>query len=405
MVRRCLILLALALSPAVAQEPAPVPGAALPSAGPSAPAPPAHVVEEKPAIPDDATRVAILGYHDFSESQSETAMRIRTSKFRKQMEAIKQLGLTVISLDDYLAWKRGEKTLPERCVLLTFDDGWKSVYTDAFPILKALGYPFALYLYKNYVDGGGKALTTPMIQEMMKSGAAIGSHSVTHPFPGDIKARLKKGPDVLDAYLRSEMGESQRFLESKFSCKVNTFAYPGGFHLDEMYKLADEFHYVTLFTVIPGKVKRSMADKTTPRYMILGNYDKVFEMATGFREGGTAVPGSGVAGVPATTPVPVSPQAGEVVNSRLPLITVDLVTIADLDPATLVMKVSGFGEVPAVFDSAAKRLSWRVNRKLRQPACQVVVTWKDAKGKLSDIPIRWSFQIDKESAYLPEDAQ
>ena len=401
MVRCCLISLAFALAQVSAQEPAPAPAPVVP---PEAAPPVAQIVEEKPAIPDDATRVAVLGYHDFSESLPETAMRIRTSKFRKQMEAIKQLGFTVIPLDDYLAWKRGEKSLPEHCVLLTFDDGWKSVYTDAFPILRELGYPFALYLYKNYVDGGGKALTTPMIQEMMKSGASLGSHSVTHPFPGDIKARVKKGPDVLDAYLRSEMGESQRFLESKFACRINTFAYPGGFHLDEMFKLADEFKYVSLFTVIPGKVKRSTPDKTTPRYMILGNYDKVFEMATSFREGGAA-PGSGIAGAPVTTPVPVSPQAGEVVNSRLPLISVDLATVTDLDPATLVMKISGFGEVPAVFDPGSHRLTWRVNRKLRQATCQVSVSWKDTHGKAPEIPLRWSFSIDKDAAYLPEDAQ
>lgn len=406
MVRRRLIPLFLAIACAAAQEPVPAPAIVEPTPAPLAPATPPVTppVEEKPVIQDDATRVAILGYHDFSETLPETAMRIRTSKFRKQMEAIKQLGLTVISLDDYLAWKRGEKSLPERCVLLTLDDGWKSVYTDAFPILREFGYPFSLYLYKNYVDGGGKALSTAMIQEMMKNGASIGSHSVTHPFPADIKARVKKGPDVLDAYLRNEMGESQRFLESRFSCRISTFAYPGGFHLDEMFKLADEFKYVSLFTVIPGKVKRSTPDKTTPRYMILGNYDKVFEMATGFREGGGA-PGSGVAGAPVATPVPVTPQAGEVVNSRLPLISVDLATVPDLDPATLVMKVAGFGEVPAVFDASSRRLSWRVNRKLRQATCQVVVTWKDVHGKPPEVPLRWSFSIDKAAAYLPEDAQ
>ncbi len=411
MVRRCLIPLVLALALAWGQEPAPAPAPTVPpvapvgpSPAPAAVTPPAPAVEPSSTVQDDATRVSILGYHDFSESLPETAMRIRTSKFRKQMEAIKQLGLTVISLDDYLAWKRGEKSLPERCVLLTLDDGWKSVYTDAFPVLKEFGYPFSLYLYKNYVDGGGKALSTVMIQEMIKSGASIGSHSVTHPFPGDVKSRVKKGADALDAYLRSEMGESQRFLESKFNRKVNTYAYPGGFHLEEMFKLADEFKYVSLFTVIPGKVKRSTPDKTTPRYMILGNYDKVFEMATSFRDGGAA-PGSGVVGVPASTPVPVSPQAGEVVNSRLPLISVDLVTIADLDPATLVMKVAGFGEVPALFDPASKRLSWRVNRKLRQSSCQVSVSWKDTHGKPPEIPLRWSFSIDKDAAYLPEDAQ
>jgi len=46
-----------------------------------------------------------------------------------------------------------------------------------------------------------------------------------------------------------------------------------------------------------------------------------------------------------------------------------------------------------------------VNRKLRQPTCQVFVTWKDTKGKTPEIPLRWSFSIDKDAAYLPEEAQ
>jgi peptidoglycan/xylan/chitin deacetylase (PgdA/CDA1 family) len=359
-------------------------------------------------VPDDATRVSVLGYHDFSESLPETAMRIRTSKFRQQMETIRQMGFTVISLEDFIEWKKGEKQLPERCILLTFDDGWKSVYTDAFPILKEFGYPYTLYLYKNYVDGGGKALTIPMIEEMIKAGASIGSHSVSHPYPATVKAQRQKGEREFDAFLRKEIGESKRFLESKFPVPVTTFAYPGGFFTQEMLTLADEFRYTHLFTVQPGKVKRSLPNNTLPRYMILGNYDRIFEFATTFQEsggvgavtGGITANGSGPT-IP-TTPFPVKPDPGVIINSRLPEISADLSDVENLDPATLVMKVAGFGEVPAQFDPVTKRFSWQINRRLRQNSCQVLVTWKDSAGQPPAKPLRWSFQIDRESAYLPD---
>ena len=366
------------------------------------PAPP--VVAPPLDVPDDGVRVAILGYHDFSETEPETAMRINTTKFRKQMETIRQLGISVISLDDFVAWKKGEKDIPAKSALITLDDGWKSVYTDAFPILREFGYPFTLYLYKNYVDGGGKALTTPMIKEMIAAGAALGSHSVSHPYPATVKSQLKKGPEAYDAYLRKEMGESRRFLESKFKVPVTTYAYPGGFHTEEMLVLGEEFGYRQMFTVIPGKVTRATPDNTVPRYMILGNYDKIFEFATTFRDSNSplAQPEGAIAGLIQTTPHPVIPDAGSIINSRLPEISADLSKVADFDPSTLVMKVSGFGEVPASFNPENGRFSWQVNRRLRHTTCQVAVSWKDSTGKPPENPLRWSFQIDRDSDYLPD---
>ncbi|MEI6175666.1 MAG: polysaccharide deacetylase family protein [Verrucomicrobiota bacterium] len=357
---------------------------------------------EIPRIADDESRVSVLGYHDFSETGKETAMRIRTSKFRKQMETLRQLGITVISMDDFISWKKGEKSIPAQSALITFDDGWRSVYTDAFPILKEFGYPFTLFLYKNYVDGGGKAMTIPMIQEMMKTGATIGSHSVSHPYPLTFKAQRKKSPDAYDAFLRKEIGESKRFLESKLKVKVRGYCYPGGFYTEEMLPLTKEFGYTQSYTVLPGKVKRSTPDETVPRYMILGNYDKVFELATTFRDAqAPAAPGT-LAAAPQTTPYPVSPEPGAIINSRLPEISADLSTVENLDPSKLVMKVSGFGEVPANFSEKSKKISWKVNRRLRQPSCQVSITWKNTAGKAPETPLRWSFQIDREATYLPD---
>lgn len=354
-------------------------------------------------VTDDGVRVAVLGYHDFSETERETAMRIRTSKFRKQMEAIRQLGLPVISMADFIAWKNGTKEIPAKAVVITIDDGWKSTYTDAYPILKEFGYPFTVFLYKNYVDGGGKALTTAMIKEMMKHGATVGSHSVTHPFPQAVKASRKRGPEAYDKFLNTEMGESKRFLEAGFGGSVTTYAYPGGYFTEEMLTKAGQLGYTHLFTVQPGKVKRTVPNEVLPRYIILGNYDKIFDFALAFRESQTDMPAGSVAGLVQELPFPVEPQAGAMINSRLPLISVDLSTAENIDPATLKMQVAGFGEVPANYASEGKIFSWQVNRRLRQPICQVQVSWKDTEGKAAESPLKWSFQIDREAAYLPDE--
>jgi peptidoglycan/xylan/chitin deacetylase (PgdA/CDA1 family) len=363
-------------------------------------APPA----EDPAVPDDGVRVSVIGYHELSETAPATAMRTRTSKFRKQMEAIRQLGITVITMEDFTAWKKGTKLLPEKSILLTFDDGWKSVYTDAYPILKEFGFPFTIFLYKEYVDGGGKALTTPMIQEMQAHGATIGSHSVSHPYPIVVKSFYKKGPEAYDAFLRKEMGESKTFLESKFSVKVGSYAYPGGYFTEEMKKLGDELGYDFMFTVISGKVRKSLPNENLPRYIVIGTDDRTFEMATSFRNS-QSIPGAAggaASAAPQTTPFPVSPEPGVIINSRLPVISADLSKVPNLDPKSLVMKVAGFGEVPANYTAETGKFSWQVNRRLRLPACQVSISWKDTAGKTPEAPLRWSFQIDLDSAYLPE---
>lgn len=354
-------------------------------------------------IPDDGVRVAVLGYHDFSENERETAMRIRSSKFREQMEAIKKSGIPVISMADFIAWKDEGKSIPEKAIVITLDDGWKSVYTEAYPVLKEFGFPFTLFLYKNYVDGGGKALSSEMIREMMANGATIGSHSVSHPFPQTVKNSKKQGPEIYDKFLDVEMGEAKSFLEEKFEVPVTTYAYPGGYFTEEMLLKAEEVGYGHLFTVQPGKVKRSLPNGILPRYVILGNYDKIFDYALSFRDSQTAPTEGSIDGLIKELPHPVQPEPGAIINTRLPEISVDLSGAGEIDPESLVMQVAGFGEVPANYASEGKIFSWRVNRPLRQPVCRVRVSWKTKAGESADSPMEWGFQIDRGAVYLPDE--
>lgn len=356
----------------------------------------AQDADQAASLPDDdGSRVAVLGYHEFSATKDPTDMRIRTADFRTQMEALKTLDLPVISLEQFLKWKRGEANLPPRSVLITIDDGWKSVYTDAYPVLKELGYPFTVYLYKNYVDGGGRALTTPMIKEMQQHGCTIGSHSVSHPFPSTVKKHAKEGPEAYEKFLRRELGESRRFLRERFGEAVTTYAYPGGYYTGEMFPIAEEAGYEVLFTVKDGKVRRDAPNHSLPRYIVRGVLDRKFEAATRFQATGASAPLVGFQ----TTPHPVTPAAGGMVESRLPTITADLSKVGNLDPTTATMRVSGFGLVPATFDPQSKVLSWTVNRRLRQQVTEVVVQWTLAGSTDPEPPMTWSFLIDREAAY------
>ena len=342
-------------------------------------------------------RVTVLGYHDFSSTKDATEMLISTAKFRRQMQAIKDLGLNVISLEDFTAWKRGEKTIGDRSVLITIDDGWKSIYTDAFPILKEMGFPFTIFLYTNYINGGSNALTTEMIKEMQKHGCSIGSHSISHPYPAAVKSERAKGEAAFKAYLQKEMGQSRKSLQKQFGGDILCYAYPGGFVTGEMLPIAVEQGYECLFTVLPGKTTRSTSNFTIPRYIILGTHDYIFRNATSFKATKTSAATLGA--IIQTTPHPVIPEPGSIISTRLPSISVDLSKVENIDADSVVMRVAGFGKVPVQYDPARKIAQWKVSRRLRSRTCEVSVQWRSMGETEYNKPMTWIFLVNREAAY------
>lgn len=369
------------------------------------PEPTQHDQPDQPAQKEDHVRVAVLGYHDFSSTRQVQEMVIRPSKFRKQMQAIKDLKLNVITLEDFILWKQGKKTIPDKSIMITIDDGWLSVYTDAYPILKEFGYPFTIYLYTNYIDRGGRSMTSEMIREMMQNGCTIGSHSVSHPMPSTIRKYQRQGDEAFQEFIDNELGESKKILESSFGQPVNTYVYPGGIHTSEMYETAEEVGYQHLFTVKPGKVTRETDDNIIPRYVILGEdkHDYIFKHATTFPANAISRGTSGAV-FKKEMPHPVSPSAGEKISSRMPTITADLTDVENIDESSIIMRVEGFGQVPAIYDPETKTISWEVNRRLRTHHCSVSLQWKLIEAKSHEPPMEWTFVIDKEAAYTPKTA-
>ena len=210
--------------------------------------PPPAPVKMEPTINKEA-RVSVLGYHDFTAGSSTNDMILNIENFRKQMQAIKDAKLPVISMRQFLDWKAAKADIPAECVMITIDDGWKATHTLAMGVLKEFGYPFTIFLYKNYIGVGGRSLTHDEVRELAANGATISSHSVSHQ---NMSKRGGRSDEAYDAWLKEELGGSLRFLEENFGdtgAVVKTFAFPYGIYNDRVLELAREFGYEACFTV------------------------------------------------------------------------------------------------------------------------------------------------------------
>lgn len=235
---------------------------------------------DKPLVPRDKTRVAVLGYHNFSNVRPVSEMRMRTAEFCQQMQYIREAGLTVITMQDFLEWLRGQRRLPERCVLITIDDGWKSAYTDAYPVLRAYGYPFTLFLYTRYIDVHGDSMTSGMIREMMTQGATIGSHSTSHLYPRMWKRYAQDSPEYADQ-IRREIPASGEKLSSLFG-NCSAYCYPGGYNTPPMLAALEASSFQAAFTVLEAKVSCEEPPYLVHRYMVFGNDSRIFRRAVNF---------------------------------------------------------------------------------------------------------------------------
>ncbi|MBI4436023.1 MAG: polysaccharide deacetylase family protein, partial [Candidatus Omnitrophica bacterium] len=167
-------------------------------------------------------------------------------EFRLQMRHLAEKGFHPILLSDLLDHVEGKTDLPSHPIVITFDDGVKTTYTNAFPVLKEYRFPATVFLVSDYIGEGTKWLSTlehrwydrdprlnspendiwkfdflswEEVKEMGKAQVGFGSHGATH-------AEL---PRLTPKELLYELEGSKEKLETALGQKVDCFAYPWGF--------------------------------------------------------------------------------------------------------------------------------------------------------------------------------
>ena len=201
-------------------------------------------------LPDRTLQtVPILCYHRLGPSTSK--MVTAPAAFEAQMTWLVRNGYRVVRLADVAAFLAGEQGLPQRAVVVTFDDGYESVHRHAFPVLKKLGIPATVFVYTDFL-GGGDALTWPQLQDLQASGLVdIQSHSKSHR--NLVERRAGEGDDRYRANLEAEMRVPRDVLEKRLpQQKVRHLAYPFGDANEQVTDAAARAGFELAATVVPG---------------------------------------------------------------------------------------------------------------------------------------------------------
>jgi biofilm PGA synthesis lipoprotein PgaB len=181
-----------------------------------------------PQIHPQATlgRVPILMYHDVLE-EPEVFFDLVPEQFEAHLQMLVENGFTPVSLDQVVQHLRTGLPLPDKPVLLTFDDGYAGHYHHVYPLLKKYQFPGVFSVFPGKLDGevaGRSTLTWDELKTMAADPlVTIASHSVTHP------------PDLTqmsDAEIAYEVTASKERLESELGIPIRYFTYPAG-HYDE----------------------------------------------------------------------------------------------------------------------------------------------------------------------------
>lgn len=159
----------------------------------------------------------ILLYHRIAGETFDNRYQVSIPDFRAQMETLHELGYTTIPVSRLLDALLEGSTLPEKPIVITFDDGHESVYKQAFPIMEEFGFSGVFYIVANRIYDVPDFVNVEELKEMIAAGWEIGSHSYTH-------ADLTLNHDSAGY----EIGQSKSDLKAALSTDIQTFAYPFG---------------------------------------------------------------------------------------------------------------------------------------------------------------------------------
>lgn len=168
---------------------------------------------------DFAESVPVLLYHGILNMTDGSNIDLDT--FIDQMTTLKNAGYQTVTIDDFYSFLKGEKKLPNKSFLLTFDDGRKDTYYPVDPILRALHFNAVMFAIEKFslLDANNYYLTKSELQAMEKSGRwEIESHTRTH----------RNLETVPQSELGNEIIGSKEGLEGLLGKSIIAFAFPFG---------------------------------------------------------------------------------------------------------------------------------------------------------------------------------
>lgn len=245
-------------------------------------------------------RVPIVMYHDVLAEQ-QVSFDLTPAQLEAHLQLIRDRGLTPVTLDQVVQHLRSGAPLPEKPILLTFDDGYAGHFEYVYPLLKRYQMPAVFSIFTGKLDGqiAGRSTVT---WEQLKVMAAdplvtIAAHSVTHP------------PDLTqlsDDVLRQEIVDSKARLEAELDIPIKYFTYPAGYYNARVAAAVADAGYLAALTMRQSEEKFAGESESLLAIERFGqsNLEGLLDLAWG---GAPLTPAT--APVAPTAPAPAAPTA------------------------------------------------------------------------------------------------
>ncbi|MCM3630777.1 polysaccharide deacetylase family protein [Paenibacillus glycanilyticus] len=227
-----------------------------------------------------APNVAVLMYHHIMDKPTQDGI-ISTKQFEEQMRLLKEQNYHVIGLDQYRDFILHGAAIPDKAVLITFDDGYESFYKLAYPILKKYGYSAVSFVIVSRIDhpvnGEIPKMTWDQLREMKQNGIALMNHTYDLHKSAAVNAAGGQKPMTVgklylkdqkrqetDAEYQKRLSEDLKKAEDRLKDELgNTYgalAFPYGAYNDELLKIVKNLGIDLTFTVKPGLTDQSNAN-------------------------------------------------------------------------------------------------------------------------------------------------
>jgi peptidoglycan/xylan/chitin deacetylase (PgdA/CDA1 family) len=219
----------------------------------------------------DDVAVPILTYHRFGPEVGD-AMTITTATFEAQLRYLADHQRPVIPLRALVDYRLGRGPAPPAgAVILTADDGHRSVYTEMYPIVRRFHVPVTLFIYPSAISRANYALSWDQLRELRASGFFdVHSHSWWHPNFRTEKRRL--AADEYERFVRTQLEHSRAILTREIGGPVDLLSWPFGIYDRELMTAARAAGYVAALT-LDARPARAVDDLLAlPRYLIVDRH-------------------------------------------------------------------------------------------------------------------------------------
>lgn len=296
----------------------------------------------------NASSAVILQYHHVSDD-TPSVTSVTPDVFKQHLDYLTKNNFNVIPLTEATSALQNKQPLPEKSVVITFDDAYLNIYTNAFPLLKEKSWPFTIFVATAPVDKNyGKFLSWEQIQEMTRHGATIANHTINH---GHSVEHLTGETDTQWVQrFKDDLEATEKRIKDKTGQSVKHFAWTFGETTPELRNVIKAMGYIGLGQ--QSGAAGELSDFTRlPRYPMAGNYG-----------------GNDFAIKVNSLPLPVlntTPDSSIVDSDNLqPVLTVKLKK-GDYQKKQLKCYATGQGEIEVTWlDDEMTRFSTQANRPL-----------------------------------------